>query len=96
LSANVQRPVSQRIAATGLLVADAHDVLVERKVGDVPQKVKAAYHRNLSLLLVPADERADLERSGAVPPEIVRERVRYIDSFDEAVTLAFGDGLWTA
>ena len=96
LSAIVQRPLSQQIAATGLLVADAHDVLVVRRVGDAPQKVKAAYHRNLKLLLMPSENREDLARSGQVPKEICREMVRYVGSLDEAVTIAFGDGIWTA
>jgi tetratricopeptide (TPR) repeat protein len=94
LSAIVQRPLSQRMASTGLLVADAHDVLVVRRVGDAPQKVKAAYHKGLDRLLVPVENREDLDR-GDVPPEIRRELVRYVANFDEAVTLAFGDGLWT-
>jgi hypothetical protein len=47
-------------------------------------------------LLVPAENREDLERSGQVPPEIVRERVSFVAGFDEAVTLALGDAIWTA
>lgn len=95
LSAIVQRPLSQRIAATGLLVADAHDVLVVRRVGDAPQKVKAAYHKNLDLLLMPSENREDLARSTQVPKEICGEMVRYVGSLDEAVTIAFGEGIWT-
>jgi tetratricopeptide (TPR) repeat protein len=96
LSAILQRPLRQDFASTGLLVADAHDVLVVRRVGDAPQKVKAAYHRNLRMLLLPSENREDLARNEHVPPEICAELVRYVENFDQAVTLAFGEGIWTA
>ena len=95
LSAILQRPIPQDMASTGLLVADAHDVLVVRRVGDAVPKVKAAAHRNLRLLLMPAENREDLLHSPQVPPQICDELVRYVGSFDEAVTLAFGEGIWT-
>jgi hypothetical protein len=87
----LQRPIPQDVAFTGALVADAHDVLTIRPIGEVDFKVKAACHRNLRLMVVPRGNRPDLERSPRVPRAIVDQLVRYVDSFDDAVRIAFGD-----
>jgi hypothetical protein len=66
-------------------------VLNVRAVGDIEFKVKAAYNRNLRMLLLPAANRAALESSVIVPPEISAEIVRYVGSLDEAIRLVFGE-----
>ena len=61
LSQFLQRPIRQDVAFTGVLVTDAHDVLTVRTVGDIEQKVDAAYHRNLAMIVVPTGNRPILE-----------------------------------
>jgi len=94
LSAFLDRPVPQDVAATGTLVADAHDVLVVRGVGEPEYKVRGAYNRNLRMLLVPAENRRELAKTPLVPRVVIGELVRYVGSFDEAVSLVFGDDIW--
>ena len=80
--------------ASGILVADSHDVLVLRPVGDAEYKVRGAYNRNLKTLVLPEGNRGGLDESPLVPPEISRELVRYAASLDDAVALAFGEDVW--
>jgi len=87
----LQRPIPQDVAASGVVVADAHDVLNVRAVGDVEFKVKAAFNRNLRMILLPAANRAGLEASVVIPPAVSGEIVRYVSSVDEAVRLVFGE-----
>lgn len=94
LSVFVQRPVSQDLAFTGAVVADAHDVLVVAGVGDVEAKVKGAYHRNLRGIVVPEENRAELEHSHRVPAAVRELMCRYVRDLDAAVRTAFGDDLY--
>ena len=94
LSLFLQRPVPQDIALTGAIVTDAHDVLVLRPVGDIEYKVDAAYHRNLRMIVLPLGNQAQLEQSSLVPREISAEIVRHASNLDEAVKLAFGEGVF--
>jgi len=94
LSAFLDRPVPQDVAATGTLVSDAHDVLVVRAVGEPEYKVRGAYNRNLRMLLVPAENRRDVAKTPLVPSVVASSLVRYVSSFDEAVTLVFGEEIW--
>lgn len=91
LSQFLQRPIRQDVALTGLLVADAHDVLTVRTVGDIEQKVDAAYHRNLAMIVVPTGNRPLLEQGSLVPRAIQAEIVRYASDLNEAVRIVFGD-----
>ncbi|HTS02492.1 MAG TPA: S16 family serine protease, partial [Thermoanaerobaculia bacterium] len=94
LSVFLDRPVPQTIASTGALVADAHDVLVVRPIGEPEYKVRGAYNRNLAKILLPAGNRRDLEGSALVPAEICREIVSFVADLDEAVVHAFGTDVW--
>ncbi|MEW5850032.1 MAG: S16 family serine protease [Myxococcota bacterium] len=94
LSVFIQRPVPQDVAASGVLVADAHDVLTVMPVGEAEYKVKAACHRNLRALLLPTGCRAGLVENTAVPPAIVDEVVRYVGNLDQAVRLVFGEDIF--
>jgi hypothetical protein len=96
LSVFLQRPVPQDIASTGVLVADAHDVLTLRPVGDSEHKVKAAYNRNLRVMLMPAANRNELEANGRVPAPVREEIVRFASDLDTAVRLVFGDEPFSA
>ncbi len=94
LSVFLDRPVPQTIASTGALVADAHDVLVVRPIGEPEYKVKGAYNRNLARILLPAGNRREVEESSLVPSAICREIVSYVSDLDEAVVHAFGKDVW--
>ena len=94
LSVFLDRPVPQDIASSGVLVADAHDVLVVRPVGEPEYKVRGAYNRNLRLILLPAGNRRELEETPLLPSPVRKEIVRYVSRLDEAVVEAFGADVW--
>jgi tetratricopeptide (TPR) repeat protein len=94
LSVFLQKPVPQDVAFTGVLIADSHDALVVRSVGDAAYKVKGAYHRNLRRIVMPAENRADLASSTQVPAVVCERFVTYVRTLDEAVTDTFGAGAW--
>jgi hypothetical protein len=90
LSVFLQRPIPQDIAFTGAMVADAHDVLLVRPVGDIDHKIKGAYHRNLRALVVPEANRTELLHSPEVPRLIAEQTARFASRLDDAVRHAFG------
>ncbi|HTR51044.1 MAG TPA: S16 family serine protease [Kofleriaceae bacterium] len=90
LSVFLQQPVRSAIASSGALVTEAHDAITIGRIGEADYKVKAAYHANLATLVLPLANRADLERSTLVPPDICREIVQYAADLDQAVKLVFG------
>ena len=94
LSVFLDRPVPQTIASTGALVADAHDVLVVKPIGEPEFKVRGAYNRNLAKILLPAGNRREIEESALVPRAICREIVSFVSDLDEAVVHAFGEDVW--
>src|SRR5204863_112001 len=69
----------------------AQDVLTVGPVGDIEPKVDAAFHRNLTMIVVPRGNQSRLEQRALVPRAITREIVRFVSDFDEAVRLAFGE-----
>jgi hypothetical protein len=96
LSVFLDRPVPQDVASTGALVADAHDVLVVRGIGEAEHKVRGAYNRSLRMAILPEGNRRDLDGSALVPGAITRELVRFVPDFDDAVRLVFGDDVFEA
>lgn len=96
LSVFLQRRVPQDLALSGAVVADAHDVLVVRAVGDTEKKVKAAYHRNLRAIVLPAANRAELEANVLIPGAVRQELVRYARDLDEAMKLVFGPSVFVS
>jgi ATP-dependent Lon protease len=96
LSVFLDRPLPQDVASSGVLVSDAHDVLVVKGVGEAEHKLRGAYNRTLRMLLLPRDNRRDLRASPLVPPAVCGEIVRYVADLDEAATLVFGTGIWGA
>ena len=94
LSVFLDRPLPQDVASSGVLVADAHDVLVVKGVGEAEHKLRGAYNRNLRMLLLPRDNRRDLRASPVVPPAVCGEIVHYVADLDEAATLVFGQEIW--
>jgi predicted ATP-dependent protease len=91
LSVFLDRPVRQDLATSGILVADAHDVLVVRPVGEAEEKVRGAYNRNLRLVILPEGNRADLEQGFQVPRPIWQELTAFVSDLDSAVKLVFGE-----
>jgi hypothetical protein len=91
LSVFLDRPVPQDLASSGVLVTDAHDVLVVRPVGEAEWKVRGAYNRNLRLVILPEGNRADFERSIQVPRAVTAELVQFVPDLDSAVKLVFAD-----
>ena len=94
LSVFLQRPVPQDLAFTGAVVADAHDVLVVKRVGDIEHKVKGAYHRDLRAIVVPEENREDLERGHRIPAAVRESTCIFVRDLDQAVRVAFGDDLY--
>jgi tetratricopeptide (TPR) repeat protein len=94
LSVFLQRPVPQNIASTGMIVTDAHDVLSVRGIGHAEQKVKAAYHRNLRFIILPLENRAEVEANPRLPKSVRDEIVRYVNDLDDAVRWVFGPDLF--
>jgi hypothetical protein len=91
LSVFVQKPLAQDVAMTGVVVADSHEVLTVRSVGDVIYKVEAAYHRNLRKIVVPSGDRMQLEQSSRLPRRVLDETARYASSLDEAIPEVFAE-----
>jgi hypothetical protein len=94
LSVFLDRPASQDVACSGVLIADSHDVLVLGAVGEAEYKVRGAYNRNLRMLILPSGNRRDLEASPLVPRPVCEEIVRFASSLEQAVDLAFGEDVW--
>jgi len=94
LSVFLDRPLPQDVAASGELVADAHDVLVVRQVGEAEFKLQGAYNRELRALILPEGNRASLAASFQVPQAVSAEMVRYVPDLDAAVSLVFGSDIW--
>jgi hypothetical protein len=90
----LDRPASQDVACSGVLITDSHDVLVLGPVGEAEYKVRGAYNRNLRMLILPTGNRRDLEASPLVPRPVCEEIVRYASSLEQAVDLVFGEDVW--
>lgn len=91
LSVFLDRPVPQDVASTGVLVADSHDVLVIKPVGEPEYKVRGACNRNLARVILPEGNRRDLAGSPLVPAAICAEVVSFVSDLDQAVVLTWGD-----
>jgi hypothetical protein len=89
LSVFIQQPVPQDLAATGMIVTDAHDVLCVRAIAHSEHKVKAACNRNLRMIILPAENRREVEANPRLPKSVVDEVVRYVADLDEAVRQVF-------
>ncbi|HEV8578911.1 MAG TPA: S16 family serine protease [Thermoanaerobaculia bacterium] len=94
LSVFLDRPLPQDLASSGELVADAHDVLVVRPVGEADFKLHGAYNRNLRALILPEGNRTTLAASFRIPRAVREEMVRYVPDLDAAVSLVFGSDIW--
>jgi len=94
LSLLLQKPVPKDVALTGTLICDSQGELVLRRVGDALYKVKGAYHRNLKSILLPEENREDVEGGDLVPPSVAGELVRYAARLSDAVEILWGSSVW--
>ena len=94
LSVLLDRPVPQHTCLTGALVGDSARELAVRRVGDAVYKVKGAYHRGLRRIIVPADNRDDIESGELVPASIASQIVGYARNLDDAVRELWGEQAW--
>jgi tetratricopeptide (TPR) repeat protein len=93
LSMLLRIPLPDDIAMSGALITDSHDALAVRRVGDIDAKIEGAYERRLRMLILPAENRDDVERAERVPRDVAARLVHFVDSLDDAVEVLFGDPL---
>jgi hypothetical protein len=94
LSVLLSKPVPRDLAMSGAVTADAEHEIAIRPVGDTPHKVKGAYHANLRAILLPADNRPDVEREERVPITVSRGICRFVSRLDDAVEAVWGREAW--
>jgi len=94
LSLILGRRVPSDLAVSGSLVSDSQRHVVLRRIGDAPHKVKGAYHRNLSMILLPEENRPDVECGDVVPLTVARELVRYAADLSQAIEIVWGREVW--
>lgn len=94
LSLILDRPLPADVAASGAVVCDSQSEVAIRRIGDAIFKVKGAAHMNLRALVLPAENREDVERGDAVPQSISRRLVRYALNLDAAVEAVWGAEAW--
>jgi tetratricopeptide (TPR) repeat protein len=94
VSVFLQKPVPQDFAITGSLVADSSSEIRLHRVADVDYKMLGVYQRRLQRLIVPAENRVDLEASHVIPRKIWEGRVSFAKNLTQVMKLAFGADLW--
>jgi tetratricopeptide (TPR) repeat protein len=94
LSVILGRPLPTTLAMSGAVICDSQRHIMARRVGDTLFKVKGAFHRNLATILLPEENRQDIEGGDHVPLQIARSLVRYVKNLDEAVEAVWGKQAW--
>ena len=94
LSLILGKEVPRDIAMTGELVCDSQGEAVLKRVGDALYKVKGAYHRNVPTILLPEENRPDVEAGDIVPLTVARQLVRYAANLRAAVEAIWGSEAW--
>ena len=94
LSTFIQRPLPQNFSSSGILITDSHDQIAVRFVGDAEYKLKGTFNRNLDFVLLPKENQEFLFQEALLPRQIIKNRVRFVENFDEAVSLVFGEDVW--
>jgi tetratricopeptide (TPR) repeat protein len=94
LSVLLQKPVPQDIALSGALVCDSHAQVAIHRVGDAPHKLRGAYHRDLAAVVLPEENRSDVESGDIVPASVAGSMVRYAASLSEAIEATWGPVAW--
>jgi hypothetical protein len=65
-----------------------------RRIGDAVYKLKGAYHCNLSGLVLPEENREDIEPAAEVPRALSSSLARYVRSLAHAVEAVWGVEAW--
>lgn len=94
LSLLVGREVSSKLALSGAVVCDSQSEIALRRIGDAAHKLKGAYHAGLSTILLPEENRPDLESAEVVPISVARSMGRYASTLAEAVEVLWGLEAW--
>src|SRR5262249_49366900 len=94
VSVFLQKPVPQDFAITGSVVADSSNEIRLHRISDVDYKALGVHQRRLSRLIVPAENRADLEASHVVPRRVWESRISFAKNLTQVMKLVFGDDLW--
>ncbi len=94
LSLVLGREVPSDVAFTGAVVCDSRGEMALRPVGDASVKVKGAFHCDLRAIVLPEENRRDVELGDVVPPSISRALVRYCRSLDDVVEAVWGRSAW--
>jgi predicted S18 family serine protease len=94
LSVMVGRAAPDGLSMSGALVCDSKGEVSIRRVGDAAHKVKGTCHRNLSGIVLPAENREDVEDGEVLPLSLARAMVRYAGSLTEAVEVLWGAEAW--
>ncbi|MBI2893232.1 MAG: hypothetical protein HYY06_06735 [Deltaproteobacteria bacterium] len=87
-------PVPQNVALSGAVVTDAGHILAVRRIGDAEHKVAGTFHKGLSRIVLPAENRSDVEGGDAIPRAIATGLVSYVRNLDEALEAVFGSRVW--
>lgn len=93
LSVFLQKALPADIAVTGALVADSSSEISMARVADIEHKVLGVYERRMKLI-VPSENRPDLEESHLVPREIWSKLVSFAGNLTQLMKIVFGDDLW--
>ncbi|MBI3182231.1 MAG: tetratricopeptide repeat protein [Myxococcales bacterium] len=94
LSLLTGREVGARIAFSGALACDSQRQVQLRRIGDAAHKLKGAYHAGLEGILLPEENREDLERADVVPLPVARRMARFARDLDGAVVAIWGPEAW--
>jgi ATP-dependent Lon protease len=94
VSVFLQRPVRQDVAITGSVVVDSSSEIRVHRVADVDHKMIGVHQRRLSRLVMPEENRADLEASDLVPRPIWERRAAFARNLTQVMKLVFGDDVW--
>lgn len=94
LSVLIGRPLPEGVALSGAISCDSDPHVRVRRIGDAEVKVEAALHRGLKAVVLPEENRPDLERALRVPLSRAREVSRHVSTLREAVELLWGRAAW--
>jgi ATP-dependent Lon protease len=94
LSVFLELPVPRNLTMSGAVVGDSHDHVSIHRVGDAIYKVKGAIHRNLDKIILPAENRPDVELGDVVPLKASSKIAAYAATLDDAVEIIWGRTAW--
>lgn len=94
LSLLLRKEVPATLALTGAVVCDSRREVAVRRIGDGVYKLKGAYHCNLSGLLLPEENREEIESAVELPRAISQSLARYVRNLTHTVEVLWGPQAW--